>query len=58
LLLGSFILVLDASDALRKDGSMARKEEAELWPRWSTWALVAVVLTSILTIAVTLNDIF
>lgn len=37
---------------------MARKAEKELWPSWSNWALLAVVLTSILTIAATLNDIF
>ena len=27
------------------------------WPRWSPWALLAVVVTSLLTIAATLNDI-
>jgi len=30
----------------------------DLWPRWSNWALIAIVLTSILTIVATLNDIF
>jgi hypothetical protein len=29
-----------------------------LWPAWATWALVAVVLTSVLTIAATINDIW
>ena len=29
-----------------------------LWPSWATWALVAVVLTSLLTIAATINDIW
>lgn len=28
------------------------------WPRWATFALVATVLTSILTLAATLNDIW
>ena len=37
---------------------MARKADRELWPAWSNWALLAVVLTSVLTIAATLNDIF
>jgi hypothetical protein len=27
------------------------------WPWWSSWALIAVVVTSLLTIAATLNDI-
>jgi hypothetical protein len=27
------------------------------WPWWAWWALVAVIATSLLTIAVTLNDI-
>lgn len=38
---------------------MACKTESETlsWPAWSWWALLAVVATSILTIAVTLNDI-
>jgi hypothetical protein len=29
-----------------------------LWPSWATWALVGVVLTSLLTIAATINDIW
>jgi hypothetical protein len=37
---------------------MARKAEKDLWPWWSNWALLAVALTSLLTIAATLNDIF
>jgi hypothetical protein len=28
------------------------------WPKWSSWALFAVVLSSLLTIAATLNDIW
>ena len=38
---------------------MAKKDEAYRlsWPWWSPWALIAVVLTSILTIASTLYDI-
>jgi hypothetical protein len=28
------------------------------WPRWSSWALLAVVVTSILTVVATLNDIW
>jgi hypothetical protein len=34
-----------------------RQQDLE-WPRWATWALIAVVLTSLLTIAATLNDIW
>jgi len=37
---------------------VTRKTEKELWPAWSNWALLAVVVTSLLTIAATLNDIF
>jgi hypothetical protein len=37
---------------------MARKAEKDLWPWWSKWALLGVVLSSILTIAATLNDIY
>jgi len=39
---------------------MARSDEDPKlpWPWWSTWALAAVVATSILTIAATLYDIF
>jgi hypothetical protein len=29
-----------------------------LWPKWASWALVAVMLTSLLTIAATINDIW
>ena len=36
-------------------------EEREIhklsWPWWSPWALIAVIITSLLTIAATLNDI-
>jgi hypothetical protein len=28
------------------------------WPVWATWALVGVILTSIVTIAATINDIW
>jgi hypothetical protein len=28
------------------------------WPTWATWALVGVILTSIVTIAATINDIW
>lgn len=38
---------------------MAKSDEASRlsWPWWSWWVLVAVLLTSILTIAATLYDI-
>jgi len=29
-----------------------------LWPAWATWALAAVVVTSLVTIAATINDIW
>jgi hypothetical protein len=37
---------------------MARKADKDLWPWWSNLALLGVLLTSILTIAATLNDIY
>jgi hypothetical protein len=37
---------------------MARKAETDIWPWWTKWALLAVLLTSLLTIAATLNDIY
>jgi hypothetical protein len=37
---------------------MARRKTRELWPQWSSWALAAIVATTLLTIAATLNDIF
>lgn len=33
-------------------------EPTVAWPRWATWALIAVILTSILTIYATVNDIY
>jgi hypothetical protein len=29
-----------------------------LWPRWATWALIAVILTSVVTIGATIKDIW
>ena len=37
---------------------MSSKHADTFWPAWATWALVAVVLTSVLTIYATFNDIF
>jgi hypothetical protein len=37
---------------------MTSKHAGSFWPEWATWALVAVVLTGILTIYATFNDIF
>jgi hypothetical protein len=37
---------------------MAVDHENDLWPKWSNWALAAVVLTCLLTIAAALNDIY
>lgn len=33
------------------------KTNAISWPRWAPWALLGVVVTSLMTIAATLNDI-
>jgi hypothetical protein len=40
-------------------GSVSQRDETHRlsWPWWAPWALLAVALTSLLTIAVTLNDI-
>jgi hypothetical protein len=35
-----------------------KSEPAMAWPKLATWALVAVVLTSVVTIAATINDIW
>ena len=37
---------------------MKKLEHAMAWPAWATWALVAVDLTSLVTIAATINDIW
>ena len=37
---------------------MTSKHAGTTWPSWATWTLVAVVLTSLLTIYATFNDIF
>jgi hypothetical protein len=39
---------------------MARKIEKKKlpWPAWTNWALIAVLLTCILTIYATINDIY
>jgi hypothetical protein len=38
---------------------MAKRDEVQRlsWPWWAPWALLAVALTSLLTVAATLNDI-
>ena len=40
------------------DQPMKRTEPAMDWPQWATWALLAVVVTSIVTIAAAINDIW
>jgi hypothetical protein len=37
---------------------MDPKSRHILWPQWSTWALIVVVVSSLLTIAATINDIW
>jgi hypothetical protein len=37
---------------------MANPAQQILWPRWASWALIIVVVTSLITIAATLNDIW
>lgn len=29
-----------------------------LWPKWATWALIVVVVTCVMTVAATINDIW
>jgi anti-sigma-K factor RskA len=49
---------LDAALSMRDSTAMDEERRRQVWPRWSLWALAAVAATSLLTIAVTLNDIF
>jgi hypothetical protein len=37
---------------------MNKPEPAMSWPAWATWALGAVILTSLVAIAATINDIW
>lgn len=37
---------------------MEPQDGPELWPWWSTWALLAVIVTSLITIYATVNDIY
>ena len=37
---------------------MSKNVGGLIWPAWASWAAVAVLLTSIVTIAATLNDIW
>ena len=39
-------------------GAMELKQAKPDWPWWSTWALLAVVVTAILTIGAAINDIW
>ena len=63
---------MECSWARSQPGESAEATEAELWrlrsmenparhilwPGWATWALIAVVVTSLVTIAATINDIW
>ena len=33
-------------------------DKALEWPAWATWALIAIALSSVATVAATLNDIW
>jgi hypothetical protein len=51
---------LDEEERLMQAGKrMAKLDETHRlsWPWWASWALIAVVLTSVLTIAATFYDI-
>ncbi len=37
---------------------MTREQPKLLWPTWATVALIAVIVTTLVTIAATLNDIW
>ena len=37
---------------------MKVEQDDDIWPAWSNWALLAVIVTSILTVAATINDIW
>jgi len=50
---------LDAAAALRQSMAMAKIDDGQKlsWPWWASWALVAVFVTSVVTVAATLYDI-
>jgi hypothetical protein len=50
-------LALDAAAALGEQAGVTSKHEKELWPRWSNWVLLAIGVTSIVTVVAALNDI-
>ena len=52
------INAVDGAAAIGQAPGMTRKKSWALWPQWSTWTPAAVVATTLLAIAVTLNDIF
>ena len=37
---------------------MTDEEQNWHWPAWSTWALLAVIATSVVTVAAAINDIW
>jgi hypothetical protein len=37
---------------------MKTEREMISWPAWATWALIAVIVTSLVTIGATINDIW
>jgi hypothetical protein len=51
-------LALDGAASLNHHAGVVVDFDEDLWPKWSNWALLAVVLTSIATIIASLNDIF
>ena len=42
----------------RRSSRMKKDVRNMSWPTWATWALIGVIVTSLVTIAATINDIW
>jgi hypothetical protein len=48
---------VEPSPSFGVSGTMERRGPALDWPAWATWALLAVIVSAIVTVAATINDI-
>jgi hypothetical protein len=51
-------VALNRPPVVRVDRVMSKPGPVMSWPTWATWAFVAVIVTSLVTIAATINDIW